>query len=210
MNVYFKPWVGPNYETSERKVLVIGDSHYCGSCDRCGVRGNCSLEEMSEACRNLTMNSVLDYLAFRSDTGGKEIWMHRTYYRFDKLYYGKEEVSEEESVALWNRIAFYNFLQTAVSANPSNKKYTNEDYAASSPMATEVINELRPDVVIVWGARAWGAMTGEGWHAGANSYTGYYTLADSHVVHCIKIIHPSRIGLAEWIPKLDKFLKGLE
>lgn len=208
MNVFFKPWVGPDYAKSDRKILVIGDSHYCGSCDRCGVRGNCSFEEMAE-CNNFTISTISDYIKFRAG-GEKANWMTKTYCRFDKLYYGKEEVSEEESVTLWNRIAFYNFLQTAASDDASNTNYTNDDYAASSPMATEVINELRPDVVIVWGSRAWGAMTGEGWHDGANSYTGYYTLADGHVVHCIKIIHPSRIGLDEWIPKLDEFLKGLE
>lgn len=209
MKTYFKPWVGPDYEKADRKILVIGDSHYCGTHDRCGVRGNCSLEEMGE-CRNFTMNTISAYLAFRTGTGGKENWMTRTYYRFDQLYYGKDAVSEEESIALWNRVAFYNFLQTAASGDASNTNYTNDDYAASSPMATEVISELHPDIVIVWGGRAWGAMTGEGWHDGANSYTGYYTLADGHVVHCIKIIHPSRIGLDEWIPKLDEFLKGLE
>lgn len=210
MNVYFKPWVGPNYETSERKILVIGDSHYCkdNDCGQCGVRGNCSMEEMS-ACRDFTINAVKNYLTFRAG-GKKGNWMTKTYLPFDKIFIGKEDVSSEESLAMWNNIAFHNFVQTAISLGASNKNYTNEDYAASSPMATEVINTLRPDVVIVWGGRAWGALTDEGWHSGENDYSGYYTWADGHKVNCIKIVHPSRAGFEEWHEKLRNFLTSLK
>ena len=41
MDTFFKPWIGSEYQQKNYKILVIGDSHYCGGCDRCGVYGNC-------------------------------------------------------------------------------------------------------------------------------------------------------------------------
>lgn len=203
MQVYFKPWIGPDYEKSPRKILVIGDSHYCGGCDRCGVRG-CTMEEMAD-CHDFTRDVVSKYLAFRAGAGEKANWMTKTFLQFDKIYYGKHEVSAEESSELWNGIAFYNFVQTAVSGEASNTNYTAEDYARSSPMATEVINELRPDLIIVWGNKAYGALSGEGW-TDTGRQRGYYTLPDGSVSHCIRIAHPSRAGQEKWHAILADFM----
>ena len=55
MNVYFQPWIGDNYGSSYPRILIIGDSHYCGdeNCKFCGVRGNKPIEEFG-ACSNFT------------------------------------------------------------------------------------------------------------------------------------------------------------
>lgn len=195
MNVYFEPWIGENYKTSKKKILVLGDSHYCGGCDNseeCGVRGF-SIEDMKE-CKKFTNNTITEYLTYQAGKINKAEWM-KSYLQFDKIYYGKNEVTAEESIFLWKNIAFYNFLQTASSNKSSNTNYTSDDYHKSSPMATEVINSLLPDFVIVWGSRAWNSLTGNNW-TNIDNLCGYYTLPDTgHIVHCIKITHPSRASI---------------
>lgn len=152
MNVYFKPWIGNNYASSCPRILIIGDSHYCGdeSCNVCGVRGNKPFAEFGD-CSNFTKDRITEYINFRRGIGKKVDWMTRTFLRFDKIFYGKEDISVEESVQLWESIAYYVFVQTALSADPSNTNYSGEDYGNSSSMAMEVIKELKPDIVIVWG-----------------------------------------------------------
>ena len=47
-NVFFEPWVGENYEIGGifgKRILVLGESHYCGGCKNCGDstnRGECA------------------------------------------------------------------------------------------------------------------------------------------------------------------------
>ena len=208
MKTYFKPWIGPNYDKATRKILVIGDSHYCqeNDCKKCGVRGDCTTEEMKE-CQNFTIGVVTGYMDFRAGKGEEANWMKTTFLRFDKIWYGKQDVSAEESLDFWNSVAFYNFLQTAIADNTSNSSYTSKDYAKSAPMAAEVINELRPDVIIVWGNKAFNALSDEGW-SGTDDGRGYYTLPDGHIAHCIKLNHPTRAGQDEWHEILSEFMKS--
>lgn len=181
INVYFKPWIGPAYHRMSTKMLIVGDSHYCEESDECDSQGNC------KNCSLITRKAVEAYMKYRR-TGKKEdwaAWMTRTYFRFDKLFYGKENVSSEESLRLWNSISFYNFLQTAHSPTPSNQSYKTSEYRHSQPMAQEVIEKLRPDYIIVWGRRAYDHLPGTElrWQEGTDYYNGAYTLEDGHIVH---------------------------
>lgn len=64
-NVFFKPWVGKNYHTGgifKKKILVVGESHYCGGCNECGLK-------YSPECDELTTTGVMEfYLAGNTDT----------------------------------------------------------------------------------------------------------------------------------------------
>lgn len=207
MKVFFEPWIGKDYNSSEKRILVIGDSHYCGECERCGVRGNCSLDEMGKECHEFTRKVVKEYIAYRNKIGEKKNWMKRTFYPFDKIYYGKDNISSEESESLWYSVAFYNFLQTAGSTEASNTNYRNEEYARSASMAWDVICKLRPDFVIVWGNKAYKYLPSERWTNGIDDDNGVYTLDDGHIVHCIRIYHPSRANVQYWHDILYNFLK---
>ena len=207
MNVYFQPWIGDNYGSSYPRILIIGDSHYCGveNCKFCGVRGNKPIEEFG-ACSNFTKDRIIEYINFRKGIGKKEDWMTKTFLRFDKIFYGKEDISVEESVQLWKSVAYYIFVQTALSADPSNTNYSGEDYGNSSSMAMEIIKELKPDLVIVWGNRAYESLSDEGWHNGIINGSGYYDLDSDHKAYCIKINHPSRAIVSDWNNTLSDFM----
>ena len=74
-------------------------------------------------------------------------------------------------------------------------------------MAMEVIKELKPDIVIVWGNRAYESLSDEGWHNGTINNSGYYDLGMGHKTYCIKINHPSRAVVLDWHNILSEFIK---
>ena len=199
-NVYFKPWVGSNYKDAVKKILVIGDSHYCGACQNCGVRGYCSIKEMGD-CVNFTSNVVREYLDFLNGKKESDMWM-RSFKCFDKILLG-QDATKEERTEMWNGIAFYNFVQTAISGVTSNAKYTQKDYVDSSAMALEIIKELHPDYVIVWGKRAYNYLPDTDWLSEDKAYL----LPNGHKVYCLRIDHPSRAHQATWSKEVKKFLE---
>lgn len=190
MQVYFQPWIGPDYNKSAKRILVLGDSHYCGACPDCGVRGNEPFTHHD--CPEFTRNRIKEYPDYRNGKGEGSGWMKRTFLRFDKIFFGKEDVSPQESLSLWNSVAFYNFLQTAASSESSNGNYTAEDYRFSAPMTDTVFRKLKPDLVIAWGRKVWYSMSWNGWEKGDVAFSGTYTFEDGHLVHCRGILHPSR------------------
>lgn len=184
-NVFFKPWIGLDYESNGifgKRILALGDSQYCGEeCEGCGTK---ECEEMQ------TTEIVNNYLANHS--GG---WS-RTLRKFERILAG-EETDNEQSKKIWHSIAFYNFVQVAMSrprVSPSD-----EDYTAGEIPFFEVLETLRPNLVIAWGkTRFYDNMPARHWKAGKTiDYdglslpTGYYLLADGNKVRIIFINHPS-------------------
>ena len=121
---------------------------------------------------------------------------------FDKILLG-QDATKEERTEMWNGIAFYNFVQTAISGVTSNAKYTQKDYVDSSAMALEIIKELHPDYVIVWGKRAYNYLPDTDWLSEDKAYL----LPNGHKVYCLRIDHPSRAHQATWSKEVKKFLE---
>lgn len=204
---YFEPYEGKKYRNSDPRILVIGDSHYCGGCELCGVRGHCAKKEMKK-CRSITQKSVCDYLSYRKGERDEDGWMRTTYLSFDKIFYGKKDISASESIELWDRIVFYNFVQTAASKEKSNAKYSTKEYNNSNPMAWNVIYKSKPNLIIIWGSRAYNSLNvlkDESWNK-INDFSGYFTLSDGSNIYCIKIWHPSRANKEKWHKKLIDFI----
>lgn len=202
--LYFREHVGKNYASSDLKIIVVGDSHYCGGCNECGVRGDCSYEYM-EGCREITQKAVKDYLAWRKGEGEWDKWMTKTYYPFDKIFYGKQDVSLKESLELWDRIVFCNFVQTAVSEGTSNNNYTADDYWKSSSLVWETIKKHNPDIVIVWGSKSYYKLPEEDW-INRNNYSGFYKMNDGRYMKCMRIWHPRCAPQEEWHNNLMDFI----
>ena len=180
-NVYFEPWIGENYWEGGffgKKILVIGNSHYCGhrtECNNCGVDGYC----FDYDCSSFTTNVVNQYLDRDEDEW--ESW-YNTYWKFECALCGYE-TDKDDSYDIWNSIAFYNYLQTAVESpyDPGN----DEDYENSESAFWEVLEDLHPDYIIMWGDRVWNQ---------SPSYNGdgeYYELEDGSEIPVLGIHHPS-------------------
>lgn len=184
-HVFFKPWVGKNYEKrgfNDKKILVIGESFYCSE---------------EEAVATLTTNIVEDYLAIRKgeyrDNNGS--WTN-TYLKFERSLKGKE-TNPEESREIWNSIAFYNYLQVPMSG--ARESGSPVDYKNAEKAFFEVLNKLQPDLIIVWGVgKLFNNLPEDRWTwgkplnvEGRDINNGYYQLNNKNEVRCIAVYHPS-------------------
>lgn len=95
-SIWFQPWVGDDYWSGGifgKKILVIGNSHYCGSrneCSSCGVDGCCF--DSDEDCSTFTTDVINEYL---DQDGNWEAWMN-TYDKFEKALVGYDTDSNDE------------------------------------------------------------------------------------------------------------------
>ena len=193
---YFIPYIGKNYQTGNilpRRLLILGDSHYCGECAQCGIKG--MADSNGFGCLNFTREVVAKYLEYRQGKRSHESWMN-TYLKFEKALAG-HETDDAESLKIWNSVAFYNYIQTAY-ISESRQAYTSDDYAQSFPYVKKVMNDLNPDVIIVWGNRLWSNLPNENWRdggvvsaAGIEEDFGYYSLSNGKKVLTIRVTHPS-------------------
>ena len=161
-DIIFIPWIGKQYFNGgifEKRILALGDSHYCRDCENCsacGVLGS-TPQEMGN-CRNLTCNTVKSFL---DEESGFEGWKN-TFKRFSGVMAGGHKTTNEEDRQIWDSISFYNFVQTAMQSGPRSP-YSEEAYKKSLSMFWNVLDNLSPDLVIVWGEKAWNELPSDGW-----------------------------------------------
>lgn len=203
-NVFFKPWIGKDYNSGGifgKKLLVVGESHYCDK-DICPECGN---PEDAGKCANFTTDVVNSYLSEDKKNGR---WTS-TFKKFEKSMVG--DTTPVESREIWDSIAFYNFLQRAMNGPRQAGAYA--DYENSEPAFWDVMEELQPDVMIAWGVtRMYDNMPGgEAWEPeqdivvdGYHTRNGWYTLKSGNRVRAIWVYHPSAGYSWNWWNKVIK------
>jgi len=195
-HVNFKPWKGKNYETGGifgKKILALGESFYCSEGD---------------AVYTLTDTIVTDYLAIRkgehrNNNGG---WTN-TYLKFERSLVGKV-TSPEESREIWDSIAFYNYLQVPMSG--ARESGYAIDYRNAEDAFFEVLDDLRPELIIVWGVgRLFENLPEDNWKWGEPLdvdgwpiKNGYYQLKNEKETRCIAVYHPSTGYQWDWWHKV--------
>lgn len=186
-SVFFRPWVGTDYRSGgifKKKILIVGESHYCDSqCEGCGT-------EACSGCHSFTTDVINDYLNPKEWNR----WMN-TFRKFEHSLVN-HKTGAEESRAIWDSVAFYNFLQSPMQS--ARQSGTPEQYRDAAVPFFQVLNELRPDAIIVWGCRLWNRMPGDSWKEGEkiviNNYpvqNGFYFLEDGTPVQAVCIYHPA-------------------
>lgn len=147
--INFKPWVGKNYENglfNGKKILVLGESHYCKIERSEGGRCHqfCTKELMTEECFNQTKDVISEIK--------NQDWKSRTFSNFERTIFGKIP-SPEERELLWDSVIFYNYLQYSQSG-PTRALEQNSDAYRDSEMAfKELLETYMPDYIIAWGIR---------------------------------------------------------
>ena len=177
-DVKFLPWVGKNYNDglNGRRILVLGESHYC---------------DESEATADITNRVMEKYL---TKPNGHEAWMN-TFKKFERALVGFE-TTPEDSEKIWNSVSFYNFIQRPI--GDTRIAGTKEDYLKGEKPFFKVLNELQPGYIVVWGSRLYENMPYTNWTEretvlvdGGTHITGTYRLKNSHDVNVISTYHPS-------------------
>lgn len=150
--VKFHPWVGDKYEygikgfdengiivygTKEdpgKKILIVGESHYCA--------------KKEDAIPSITINTIGDLIDPNSE------WepYKNTYTKFIKSFTGyTDDLEFEDKKKAWEHLSFYNYVQEAMIGPRVSPTFG--DFKNSEEAFGEVLNELKPDLIIVWGNR---------------------------------------------------------
>ena len=179
--INFFPWIGKHYSTTGfggKRILVLGESHYC--------------DKSSDATEDITRKVIADLFDPQS---GHEAYKN-TYTKFAEALLGRNCLSFEYKERFWNSIAFYNYVQvpmTGARVAPSQK-----DFKESEAAFFDVLETLRPDIVIVWGSRLYnnlpqGGLQGDDLRAPDGHWveTWRYFLKDGKEVKVVPIMHPS-------------------
>lgn len=194
-NIFFEPWVGPNYQSGGffgKRVLILGESLYCDGCEGCLSSGLQKAEEFETGGCWTTKKAVESYINDLSLSGG---WRN-TYLKFERSLVN-EETNQEQRSKIWNSLLFYNYLQVAMTEN--RKSGTEDDYKNAELAFFEVLEMYRPEKIIVWGRRLWQKMPGgDKWTeldkievGNYSERVGSYKLSDGTEVQVMSVYHPS-------------------
>lgn len=179
--VKFLPFVGSGYKSSGfggRRVLALGESHYCANA--------------SEATPDITRRVIEELCDPKSEHEAYK----NTYTKFAQALLGRNGLTASDKGRLWDSIAFYNFVQVPMTG--ARVAPTAADFAGSADAFFEVLETLRPDVVIAWGNRLYENLPDSGRQGapvvapdGRQVEMWVYALADGSEVRVVPIMHPS-------------------
>ena len=135
----FCPYIGKHYSEANKKLLIVGASHYCAADD---------------FDSDFTINCMKKYLNYKQGVAESPGGYTRTYTRFANVAIGRK-LSSQEVVAFYQKIAYYNYLQdpegdTAKDKHPD--KFNEEKHLC---LFKKVLNELKPDIAVIWGEKVW-------------------------------------------------------
>ena len=190
--VKFLPFVGDNYEhgisfdkdgnlvlgTKEnpgKKVLVLGESHYCD-------------EELSDEELSSFTRDVLDsYL----NSEERYRWMS-TFVKFERAL-SNTVTNVEDSKSIWNHLIFYNYLQLLLRG--ARMAGDSEDYEEAKTPFFAILKQYQPDYIIVWGRRLFDNLPYENGVEGKcmpiiNINSWSYKIGDK-MIKVLPIYHPS-------------------
>ena len=129
---FFHPWKGDHYQSGVRdglKLLVVGDSHYS--------------DDPAE-CRDRELTRTIVRQALTEDG-----W--RFFDHIREVALGLAE--PQERAAFWQSVAFVNLLQEAL---PTSSSVPSAGQIEHGWLALrETVDELKPDVMLIFSARAW-------------------------------------------------------
>ena len=174
----FLPFIGRSYYNTnvlgDKKIMALGESHY----------GTTPTPDITKDVLARYLNPSVEH----------EGWMN-TFTKFERSLVNKE-TSREESRIIWESLVFYNYVQVLM--DDTRTAPTKQQYRDSEEAFFQVLEETRPDILIVWGRRLWSNLPYTNWEEGeeirVDDYVvdnGYYTLKDGHKVHAYCIYHPS-------------------
>ena len=188
-SICFSPYIGKDYVRGGifgKKILALGESPYCDTgCADCGERGR------HPECADFT-KKVVEWCLDPSVE--REGWMN-TYLKFERSLVGKD-TTPLESKKIWDSIAFYNYLQVAMGG--AREAGSAQQYRDATEPFLDTLENLQPDVLVVWGVRLWNNLPNRNWTDGpkitVDGYdvqNGFYTLSSGKKVKAVCVYHPS-------------------
>lgn len=113
---------------------------------------------------------------------------------------------------VWRHVFYYNYIQSLVVGGARNAP-TSAQFEASADAFRTVLDEIRPEAILVMGQRLWNGMTPEdGWVQDAPATLGrvcLYRLSHGDTAFAMPINHPSSFGFSpsRWHERVLTFLQ---
>lgn len=168
---FFNPYIGTRYQEgliNNKKVLVLGASHYC-LYDSSSKTFNCPVWEECTSCKSkdsskfdlccpyyhsigwydqydyvkLSNSPRIELENYLSDGG------YVTYDNFTQCLINLLNFPDEQYV--WDRLAFVNYVQYFL-PTITTPTLTREDIICFEALI-EYVNQLKPDIIIAWGTK---------------------------------------------------------
>lgn len=182
MTEYFvKPWVGDRYESPSifpHRTLIVGESNYVDSPEKFNPY--------------IVINCVADDLSGDDPTGfGKFSTKLR------RVIFGSD--GDMGPHGFWPNVAFYNFVQYLV-GDAARQRPTNEMWKSSVPAFERVVEDLKPERILVLGLENWRNLLACMNHTPVSRHQAVLKVGSRDVVAGY-IQHPSSsMSYAEWGP----------
>ena len=140
-HLLWKPWIGADWRAAERRILVVGESHYAAKPDANDVQAK--LEEWQ--------NDPDGTREIVCEVGVDEWYASRFFGNLHRAFFGVD-VHGEGRTALWRHLAFCNFIQRPM-RDSSERPGPGEFYGGWRHFM-ELLKLLRPDTVLFVGVSA--------------------------------------------------------
>ena len=192
------PWKGSLYDAGLRskRVLLLGESHYAGPDTKAGIGPQ-------PGTKTFTSDGIRAWAL-----GSRR---HRFFTKVPRLFDADPTVTQARE-DFWAHVAFYNYVQQIV-GDRGRMAPTDEMWASAATPFRDVLEDLRPQRVVVFGSRLWsrlprgpqrllGEVAGDPVHAEARS------LSNGDEVLFGMTAHPSssRFRYATWKPRIALLL----
>ena len=131
------PWIGCNFASAQKRVIIMGDSHY-------------TVDDKGEFCKEEYEHCVSDKDYTRGiincaiENGG---WKCHTNLQNTFL----NDCDDKNVKDFWNKIASYNFIQEPMKG--IHEKPSQTDYETAWKCFADVVHIIKPDVCIFIGLR---------------------------------------------------------
>jgi hypothetical protein len=186
--VFFLPWIGDSYTKGfkGRKLLILGESHYTKWKEgKVGQAATHVLDnEFTRDCIKETIN--------RDDHSNTRLWKNIEKSLLNQSgvpWKGSEENwTMDGGRPFWERLAFYNFVQSPVEAG-SRQAPIKEQFQKSFQPFRAVLDALAPERVWVCGKRLWNHMNPE--DVRIHKFVYAYRSADGNLSWCLATDHPA-------------------
>jgi hypothetical protein len=137
-NLTWYPWIGKDYALSNRRILIVGDSHYTVDDDG-NFDEECFKNFISD--KNTTREYAFDYMKAEKE------WNFNRNLRLCLLNVDDKTLLKP----LWSKIAFYEFIQEPMKQRDA--KPTEEHYKNAWLVFVKIIEIIKPTDCIFIGVR---------------------------------------------------------
>ena len=137
----WKPWIGADWKAAERRVLVVGESHYAAKPDAEDVQARIGEWE----------NDVDGTREVVCEVGVSEWYASRFFGNLHRALLGVD-VHGKDRTTLWRHLAFCNFIQRPI--KDPGERPRQDEFFGGWRYFMELLKRLRPDTVLFVGVSA--------------------------------------------------------